>query len=109
MLFLKADIDEGWHIYSAYQPEGGPVKTTINFTSGEDFTLLGKIAEPKPVTKYEKAFEMDVKYFTKAVIFQQKIKLKDKTVVIKGELEYMVCNDQKCLPPETINFSIPVK
>ena len=52
---------------------------------------------------------MDVSYFTKTVTFQQKIKLKSAgATVVKGKLEYMTCNDQKCLPPDDLEFSIPV-
>ena len=27
---------------------------------------------------------------------------------VKGQLEYMTCNDKKCLPPEDVDFSIPL-
>ena len=59
--------------------------------------------------KYEPTFKMDVAYFEKSVIFQQKIKLKTAgATVVKGTLEYMTCNDHKCLPPDDIDFSIPI-
>ncbi len=29
--------------------------------------------------------------------------------IVKGTLEYMVCDDAQCLPPETVEFSISVK
>ncbi len=108
-VFLKATIDAGWHIYSQNVKDGGPIKTSFKFAKSKDYVLVGKPAEPKPVTKYEKSFSMDVSYFEKEVVFQQKIKLKSANVTaIKGQLEFMTCNDQKCLPPEDVNFSIPV-
>lgn len=109
VLLIKATIDNGWHIYSTRQKEGGPVKTTIDFTPSKDYALNGALAEPKPVTKMEQVFKMNVMYFEKAVVFQQKIKLKKDQTNIKGKVEYMVCNDKQCLPPEDIDFSIPVK
>ena len=109
VLLLKATIDNGWHIYSTKQKDGGPVKTAFTFTPAKDYALNGAIAEPKPTTKFEQVFKMNVSYFEKAVIFQQKIKLKKDQTTIKGKIEYMVCNDKQCLPPEEINFSIPVK
>jgi len=52
---------------------------------------------------------MNVSYFEKSVTFQQKIKLKSANAsVVKGKLEYMTCNDKKCLPPDDIDFSIPL-
>jgi thiol:disulfide interchange protein DsbD len=109
VVFIKATIDAGWHVYSQFVKDGGPVKTTIDFTPSDTFTLVGKITEPQPIIRMEKAFGMEVGFFEKSVIFQQKIKLKARQVTVSGKLEYMTCNDQKCLPPDDIDFSIPVK
>ena len=108
-LYIKATIDEGWHLYSQFVKDGGPIKTTFDFPAAKTYVLVGKTTEPKPITKYEPTFRMDVGYFEKSVIFQQKIKLNSKNIVVKGSLEFMVCNDKQCLPPEQIAFSIPVK
>ncbi|WP_341871380.1 hypothetical protein [Spirosoma oryzicola] len=53
---------------------------------------------------------MEVSYFEKEVIFQQKVKLTGKSPqVVKGTIEYMVCNDKQCLPPDEIPFSVSIK
>jgi thiol:disulfide interchange protein DsbD len=109
VVFIKATIDAGWHVYSQFIKEGGPVKTTISFNPSKSFELVGKTTEPKPSIRMEKVFDMEVGFFENSVIFQQKIKLKVKQVTVSGKLEYMTCNDQKCLPPDNIDFSIPVK
>jgi len=109
VVYLKATIDEGWHIYSLNVKDGGPIKTSFKFTPSKEFTLVGKTTEPaNAVTKFEKTFGMNVSYFEDAVIFSQKIKLKGKKASVKGTLEYMTCNDQKCLPPETVAFAVNV-
>lgn len=108
-VFLKATMDNGWHIYSQHVKDGGPIKTSFTFAKSKDYMLAGPVIEPKPLTRFEKSFSMDVSFFEKEVIFQQKIKLKSANVTaIKGQLEYMTCNDSKCLPPEDVNFSIPI-
>jgi thiol:disulfide interchange protein DsbD len=107
VVFLRATIEDGWHIYSQDVKDGGPIKTSFTFDPSKDYALVGKTSEPTPVTRFEKAFSMNVSYFEKSVIFQQKIKLKSPDVsVIKGKLEYMTCNDKKCLPPEDLDFSV---
>jgi thiol:disulfide interchange protein DsbD len=106
IVFLKADIQNSWHIYSLDQKEGGPIKTSFTFLPGADYALIGKTSQPLPHTKFESAFNMKVSYFEHAVIFQQKIRLKSGKGVLHGKLEYMTCNDKKCLPPEELNFSI---
>jgi DsbC/DsbD-like thiol-disulfide interchange protein len=110
VIFMKATIDDGWHIYSQNTKDGGPVKTSFTFIASKQYSLIGKTTEPTPVTRFEKSFGIDVKFFEKSVIFQQKVKLKGSgPVTVKGKLEYMTCNDQKCLPPETLDFSADIK
>jgi len=109
VVFLRATIQDGWHIYSQTVKDGGPIKTSFTFSPSKEYGLIGKTTEPTPVTKYESSFSMNVSYFEKTVTFQQKIKLKSANAsVVKGKLEYMTCNDKKCLPPEDIDFSIPL-
>ena len=109
VVLLKATIQGGWHIYSVNLKDGGPIKTSFTFSPSKEYALIGKVSEPAPQTKYEKSFSMNVTYFENSVVFQQKIKLKSvKATVVKGQLEYMTCNDKKCLPPEDVDFSIPL-
>ncbi|QHS54969.1 sugar transporter [Mucilaginibacter sp. 14171R-50] len=109
VVLIKATMDEGWHIYSQNVKEGGPVKTSFTFAPSKDYALVGKPIEPKPITRYEKVFGMNVGFFENSVIFQQKIKLKAaKATTVKGKLEFMTCNDSKCLPPDEVEFSVPL-
>lgn len=110
-IFVKATIAPGWHIYSLHQKSGGPVKTTIRLAGSGKRILLGDIMEPKPLVKYEKTFGIKVYYFENSVIFHQKVKPPPAPapVLVKGQVSFMVCNDEKCLPPEDIAFEIPVK
>ncbi|CAN5416871.1 hypothetical protein BH09BAC6_BH09BAC6_06880 [soil metagenome] len=109
VVLFKATIQSGWHIYSLNVKDGGPIKTSFTFAPSKLYSTVGKPSEPTPLTKYEKAFTMNVSYFEKSVVFQQKIKLKSKNASsVKGKLEYMTCNDMKCLPPEEVEFTIPL-
>ena len=110
VVFFKADIEDGWHLYSQTVPDGGPVKTSFTYAPSSAFSLTGKTQEPKPTTRFEKVFDMEVSYFENSVIFQQKVKLNKKgSVVVNGSLEFMTCNDEKCIQPEQVPFSITVK
>lgn len=107
VIFLRATIQDGWHIYSLNVGDGGPIKTSFKFTPSKEYALVGNVSEPTPIKKYEDAFKMNVTYFEKTVTFQQKIKLKSGNITaIKGQLEYMTCNDKKCLPPEDVDFTV---
>ncbi len=109
MVLIKATIDKGWHIYSLNVKDGGPEPTSFKFAPSKAYTIVVKTIEPKPLIKFEKAFNMNVSFFEKSVVFQQKIKLNAPSAVVKGKLEFMACDDHRCLPPEEVEFSIPVK
>ncbi len=103
--------DSGWHIYSHYIKEGGPIPTDIVIEKSPDFELYGKIIESrKPHVEFDKNFNMDLKFFNNSVTYSQKIKiLSEKDFKVKGYLEYMSCNDETCIPPQEYNFEITVK
>lgn len=109
IIYLKATIQDGWHIYSQNIKPGGPVKTSFTFAPSKDYVKVGKTTEPAAINKFEKVFDMNVGYFEKQVIFQQKVKLLKPNAIVKGKLEFMVCNDSKCLPPAEVAFSVQVK
>ncbi len=109
IVYLKATIQDGWHIYSVNQKPGGPQKTQFEFLKSADYEPVGKVTEPKPESKYEEVFGIQVDYFNHEVIFQQKFRVKKDSLAIKGKLTYMACTNKQCLPPEDISFEIPVK
>ncbi len=106
---LTAKIDKGWHIYSQQAGEG-PVSTSFTFSRNPILILQGKTKEIGKVTKeYDNAFGSILSFYSGKVDFVQIVKLRTPAkTLLKGELEFMVCNEQKCLPPKTIPFSIKV-
>jgi len=108
-IYIKATIDNGWHIYAQNLPEGGPTKTTISFKPSKEYTITGGTNAPKPISKYDDSFKMISNYFEKSVIFQQKVNIKKSNLFVKGTVSFMSCNAKRCLPEETVSFSIPVK
>src|SRR5690554_1561903 len=110
-LQMMATIDKGWHLYSQELPsDDGPIATEFTFPEGESYELIGNVKEPKPVTEYDPNFDMDLNFFKKSVTFTQKIKSRTpKSFDLTAEVYFMVCDEEKCLPPEFVdlNFSIP--
>jgi len=107
-LYLKAKMQSKWHIYSL-DVKGIPAKTSFTFPSSRDYILVGKPQEPKPISKYDKILKLNLTYFEKEVVFVQKIKLNKPSTVVKGNVEFMACNDKQCLPSDEVSFSVPVK
>ncbi|OAQ38394.1 disulfide bond formation protein DsbD [Pedobacter psychrophilus] len=109
-LIATATIEKGWHVYSQDIGEGGPIPTTLTFVKSSDYKLEGKTTEtPKAVSAYDNNFGMQISWHESKAIFKQKIKLNKPELTVKGTLEFMVCNDKQCLPPEDVDFSISVK
>lgn len=109
-LQFTAKMDNGWHLYSQFVPSGGPIPTSFKFDKPVGFTLVGKVIEPKPLEENDPNFNMVVKYFTKSVVFTQKVKvISDKPIEVKGFLEFMCCNNQNCLPPTEVNYSFKLE
>lgn len=109
IILIKASIGSGWHIYSTKQVDGGPVKTSFVWEKGTGYEISGDVIEPRPIVRFEQAFNMQVSFFENEVIFRQKIKLKANMTTVKGKLNFMVCNDKQCLAPEDVDFEVPVK
>ncbi len=109
VVYIKANIEDNWHLYSQNIKPGGPNKTVFTFPTSKEYSLVGKTIEPKPIIKYESVFKMEVGYFADQVVFQQKIKLNKSSATVKGSVNFQVCDDKSCLPPTDVAFSIPVK
>jgi hypothetical protein len=107
-LHFNVDVNNPWHTYSQFTPDGGPVPTKFSFAKNPLYTLDGKVKENgNLIQKHEAVFGVDVKYFNGKVDFVQIVKMKTKAKTnFSGSVEFMVCNDQQCLPPATQKFSI---
>jgi thiol:disulfide interchange protein DsbD len=104
-LVFKATIDMHWHLYSQDIPMSPPA-TTFSFTENSDFTLEGPVTESSAVIEeYDPNFEMVLKYFANEAVFKQRVKIVNPGATVAGYLNYMCCDDTKCLPPEDVEFS----
>jgi hypothetical protein len=104
-LVFTATIDKGWHLYSQNIPEGGPIPTSFNIEKGMGFFTDGKVTEPNAIEVFDKQFNMKVQYFSDRAEFRQKVKVMSaKPVDVKGFVEFMCCDDEKCLPPTEVSF-----
>jgi thiol:disulfide interchange protein DsbD len=109
-LVFTATIDATWHLYSQDIPENGPVPTSFTFEKSPKYSLIGKVKEPKAIEEFDNNFDMVVKYFANKAVFTQNIKvLSDQDFQIKGFLEFMCCDDTRCLPPDEVDFTFNVK
>lgn len=106
-LVFTATIDYKWHLYSQDIPMSPPA-TTFHFNKSNDFELIGKVTEDTAlvIEEYDPNFEMKLKFYANKAVFKQRVKvLKQGAVTVVGSLEFMSCDDTKCLPPTDMDFS----
>ncbi|MCP9751762.1 protein-disulfide reductase DsbD domain-containing protein [Ferruginibacter sp. HRS2-29] len=105
---ITASIGAGWHLYAQESGEG-PVPTTFKFTKNPLVGgISGKLKEKgKMLKEYDPNFKSVLKFYSNQVVFSQTVKVKTgAATVLKGSVEYMVCNDHQCLPPKEVSFSV---
>src|SRR5262249_36535100 len=108
-LILTAKLDSGWHLYSQFLSGEGPIPTHFTYKESPNYKIVGKTEEGKPISEYDKNFDMQLKYFEHEAVFKQKISvLGKKDFKVSGTIDYMVCLDQ-CIFPPPAEFSFSVK
>jgi hypothetical protein len=110
-LVIKANLDGNWHLYGQKKyGDDGPIPTTFRYIPNPNYELLGPALEETLIKKFDPVFKLELNYFEHEAFFKQRVKVKSDSVVeIKGDFEFMVCNEVTCMPPATVPFSFKVQ
>lgn len=103
-IIFTGKIDAGWHVYST-ELSGGPIPATFNKVKMEGVETIGKL-KPRgnEQKKFDKLFDMEVRFFENTATFVQKVKFTKEKYLIDCYLEYGTCNDEMCMPPSSVEF-----
>lgn len=106
-LVFKANIQRGWHIYALKLKGDLGVPTSFTFQEGA-FKTLGRVKEETPVIeKMDPSVGEVMRFFENEAVFTQLVQYSQATNIL-GSVEFMVCDDKRCLPPTTQDFSLAV-
>ena len=108
-IHMTATIQSGWHLYAQNQPSDAIAQpTSFSFNKNPLLNFEGKVKEVGKLEKFrDEKLDISANQFSNKVVFIQKVKLKGKIkTAVTGKLEYQTCNDEKCLPPKSVPFSI---
>jgi hypothetical protein len=111
-LICIASLEDDWHMYSQFTGTNGPMPTMFTFHSNADYSLIGKVKEESaPARAYDDTYKKEVFWFTKNVVFSQRIKLHSpsNSTVIKGWVDFMIGKNGTTQQPSRIEFSVAVK
>ena len=108
IITFNATIENEWHVYSQFTPDGGPLPLEVNFKNQKgNYTLVGKAKESKTRTAYNDIFEVNETFFEKKAQITQEISLVNKGVkTIEVELNFQACKEV-CINLEK-KFSIAI-
>ena len=103
-IIFTGKIDAGWHVYST-DISGGPIPATFNKVRMDGVETVGKL-KPRgnELKKFDKLFDMDVRYFEGTATFVQKVRFTKEKYTIDCYLEFGACNDEMCMPPTSVEF-----
>lgn len=103
-LFLTAESEPGWHVYSITQLDGGPQRTQITVDSAPDFELTGNFqADTAPRVKTYEFFKVPVEEHPGTVTWTAPIRLAEgvepQKLVIRMRFSGQICQDDGvCIP-----------
>ncbi|GGC91322.1 thiol:disulfide interchange protein DsbD [Flavobacterium lutivivi] len=108
-LIMEGKIEDGWHMYSQFTPENGPLPAEFKFENAKgNYELIGKVKESPYKKQFNDVFEVDEYYFEKKVTFTQKVKITNpKLTSIKGKIDFQVCKEVCSSGDNIFNFALP--
>lgn len=109
---MVAHIQPKWHLYSQTQPKDA-IAIPTSFTIKKN-SLVEPVGNIKEIGKMEvfkdDALGISANQYADQVVFVQRVKLRANVKTsYSGNVEFQTCDDKKCLPPKTVNFSVALK
>ncbi len=106
-IVLEAKIPAGYHMYDMGPYEGGPNATAITFIPGEGVALDGSVEQlSTPHRYFDQMFQMEIGTFSGKAQFAQGVTLTAAEATLKARIEWMICDDTSCMPPEDTELTI---
>ncbi|MEC4003611.1 cytochrome c biogenesis protein CcdA [Flavobacterium sp. SUN052] len=109
-LVMNATIEEGWHMYSQFTPDDGPLPITLKFKNQKgNFELIGKAKESPYQKQFNKDFAVDEYFFENKATLTQKVKITNpKTAKIDVNIDFQACQNACINDNKDLTFEIPV-
>ena len=92
-IVFKAEIEDGWHLYSQNTPFGGPMPLYFEFIDTLGIERIGGVEEPKAIVHYSDIFGIDEHFFEKEAVFTQRVKLLDDAATVTGIITGQTCKE----------------
>ncbi len=98
-LISRASMEKGWYLLGQEVTGDGISPTMFLYDINASTKLLGNTEEEAGAKVREPVHGLMVKGFVEEAVFEQKVEVSATVSKIQGFVEYMVCDDTRCLPP----------
>ncbi|WP_338409899.1 cytochrome c biogenesis protein CcdA [uncultured Flavobacterium sp.] len=108
-LIMNATIQDEWHMYSQFTPEGGALPAFFEYKESQgNYKLVGTTEESSYKKVFNDIFEVEEYYFAKKAQFKQVIRITNSNLKeVKVYVEYQVCKEQCIQQDKTFTFKLP--
>lgn len=108
-VFIKGTIDPTWHLYSPKtDPNLGPIALSVTFEKVKGIKKIGSLEFlTTPVAHQDDNFGGMVYIWENVVEIHQAFRIK-KAGALKLTLNYMTCDETKCIPPIDVPITIQI-
>ena len=108
-LLLSGAIPDGWHVYSLTQPPGGPIALKVSLDDADTGSIIGDIKAPSPLTKQDRAFDLETQTYSGALQLAVPVSLRDGLTQgahdVRVSVRYQSCSERECRPPRTVHLT----
>ncbi|HEY0976449.1 MAG TPA: cytochrome c biogenesis protein CcdA, partial [Flavobacteriales bacterium] len=109
-LSFDATVQDGWYIYSTESFGDGPIPTSITLDSAVAAKFQGPVKETgtDKVEGMDEMFGIKVRKYKHAVTFEQVVEINDPASDVTGAVNFMTCDDSKCIFPDPMPFTVNI-
>ncbi len=108
-LIMNATIEKGWHMYSQFTPENGPLAIVLTFKDQKGYQLIGKAKESPYKKHFNADFGVDEYYFEDKATLTQKVKITNPKIgKIVVNVDFQACLTQCVNDNKDLTFEIAV-
>ena len=109
MVIIRGAIEPTWHLYSPQtDPNLGPIALSVTFEKNKGIKKIGSLEFlTAPVAHQDDNFGGMVYIWENVVEIHQAFRIK-KAGALKLTLNYMTCDETKCIPPIDVPITIQI-
>lgn len=109
-LRIKANIDNGWHVYAPTQSGQGPTPLSVKVESSPMTSLASDINGPVPEKALDPNFGIETETYSGQPVLTVPIRVSPEALKsgkpIDVKVRSQACSDNLCLPAKTTTLSV---